>query len=85
MIHRAFYETRKSLSRKLQNPNFMKITFKTFRHWKATIEYHRTKDILYVKELLGHKQLLSWLALGCFDWTVICMATSFQDSVSAGT
>jgi len=24
---------------------------------KATVEYHRTKDILHVKQLLGHKQL----------------------------
>jgi hypothetical protein len=27
------------------------------RTWKATIEYHRTKDILYVKQLLGHKRI----------------------------
>ncbi|MEM3597157.1 MAG: tyrosine-type recombinase/integrase, partial [Candidatus Bathyarchaeia archaeon] len=35
------------------------ITFHTFRHWKATTEYHRTKDLLYVKELLGHRSILS--------------------------
>jgi len=33
----------------------------TFGHWKATMKYHRTKDILYVKELLGHKQIESTL------------------------
>ncbi len=31
--------------------------FRTFRHWKATIEYQRTKDILYVKQILGHKNI----------------------------
>ena len=29
----------------------------TLRHWKATIEYHKTKNILYAKQLLGHKKL----------------------------
>jgi integrase len=27
------------------------------RHFKATMEYHRTKDLLHVKRLLGHKDL----------------------------
>jgi len=45
-IHRTYFEKRKQLAEKLVNPNFMKTTFKTFRHWKATMEYHRTKDIL---------------------------------------
>ncbi len=33
------------------------ITFHTFRHWKATMLYHQTKDIIYVKEFLGHKKI----------------------------
>jgi len=43
------------------SPNLKRITLKTFRHWKATIEYHRTKDLLYVKELLGHKSIQNTL------------------------
>jgi hypothetical protein len=35
----------------------LKISFVTIRHWKGTMEYHRTKDILHVKQLLGHKQI----------------------------
>jgi integrase len=35
----------------------IQITFHTFRHWKATMEYHKTRDILHVKEILGHKSL----------------------------
>jgi hypothetical protein len=33
------------------------IYFHTLRHWKATIESHKTKDVLYVKRLLGHIKL----------------------------
>jgi len=33
------------------------ISFHTFRHWKATTEYYKTRDILHVKEVLGHKSL----------------------------
>ena len=29
--------------------------------WKVTIEYARTKDILYVKQLLGHKAIKTTL------------------------
>ena len=60
-MHRTFSNQRKVLALKLGNPKLKKISFKTFRHWKATMEYHRTKDILYVKELLGHKSLKNTL------------------------
>jgi len=48
---------RKRLAYKLQNPRFREVKFHTFRHWKATMEYAKTKDILYVKQLLGHKSI----------------------------
>jgi len=35
----------------------MRISFKTLRHWKASTEYQKTKDILWVKKLLGHKRI----------------------------
>ena len=53
----TFMKLRKRLTHKLDNPRLLAITFHTFRHWKATMEYHRTKDILYVKQLLGHKNI----------------------------
>jgi integrase len=37
------------------------ITFHTLRHWKATMEYHKTKDILHVMQLLGHKRIQNTL------------------------
>jgi len=49
--------TRKSLARKLQNPRLLEITYHTLRHWKGTMEYHKTKDIIHVKTLLGHKNI----------------------------
>jgi len=48
---------RKTLARKLQNPRLLKITYHTIRHWKGTIEYHKTKDIIHVQQLLGHKNI----------------------------
>lgn len=53
----CFCSQRKKIAEKLQNPRINRITFHTFRHWKATMEYHKTKDILYVKQLLGHKRI----------------------------
>lgn len=52
-----FSQQRKRIARKPQNPRLLKITFHTLRHWKGTIEYHRTKDILHVKQILGHKRI----------------------------
>lgn len=48
-------------ARKFNNPRLKKITFTTFRHWKATMEYHKTKDILWVMRLLGHNSLKTTL------------------------
>jgi len=56
-VRATYGQTRKRLSHKLQNPRLLKISFHTIRHWKATTEYHKTRDILYVKNLLGHKKL----------------------------
>jgi len=52
-----FHVQRKNAAFKLQNPRLRQIHFHTFRHWKATIEYHRTKDILHVMQLLGHRDI----------------------------
>ena len=53
----VFYRLRKKIANKLGNPRLLQIGFHTFRHWKATMLYHQTKDIVYVKEFLGHKSL----------------------------
>lgn len=56
-----FNAQRKNAARKLGNPRLLRIHFHTLRHWKATMEYHRTKDILYVMKLLGHKNITNTL------------------------
>jgi len=48
---------RRRLAREYNNARLERIHFHTIRHWKATVEYHKTKDILHVKELLRHKSL----------------------------
>jgi len=50
-----YHRQRMRLARKLKNPRLEKITFCTLRHWYATNLYHQTKDILYVKNALGHR------------------------------
>ncbi|MEM3728785.1 MAG: tyrosine-type recombinase/integrase [Candidatus Bathyarchaeia archaeon] len=56
-LKNTFIVTRKRLAHKLQNPRLLRIGFHTIRHWKATMEYHKTRDILYVKNMLGHKKI----------------------------
>ncbi len=57
----CFTRQRKKAAIKLGNPRMLQITFHTFRHWKATTEYHKTKDILHVMKLLGHKSIKNTL------------------------
>ena len=54
-----YFNQRRRLARKLGNPRLLRITFHTFRHWKASMEYHKTKDIMHVKQLLGHRSIQS--------------------------
>ncbi len=57
LMRRNFDRQRKRVAVKVKNPRIKQITFHTFRHWKATMEYRKTRDILHVKEILGHKSL----------------------------
>jgi len=51
------WKSRKRIAQKLSNPRFDKISFHSLRHWKATMEYHQTKDIIHVKKVLGHRNI----------------------------
>jgi integrase len=55
----CFYKQRLRAAKKLGNSRLLQIYFHTFRHWKGTTLYHQTKDIYFVKEYLGHKNLQS--------------------------
>lgn len=54
-MRKSFQQQRRRIAAKLKNPRLLQISFHTFRHWKATMEYHRTKDILHVMQMLGHR------------------------------
>lgn len=54
---RLFQKQRATIARRLQNPRLFQIHFHTIRHWKATTLYHQTKNILFVKNFLGHKNI----------------------------
>jgi site-specific recombinase XerC len=58
-MYQRFRIQRKRAAIKLANPRLQEITFVTLRHWKGTMEYHKTKDILHVKGILGHKCIQS--------------------------
>ena len=47
------------IANRLQNPRIRRISFKTLRHWKASTLYAKTKDLLLVKEALGHRSISS--------------------------
>jgi integrase len=50
-----FMRRRKQLARTLANPRIQKVTFHSFRHFYASMLYFKTKNILYVKQQLGHR------------------------------
>jgi len=60
-IRKVYEKQRANIARKLQNPRLLQIHFHIFRHWKATMLYHQTKDILYVMKFLGHKNIKNTL------------------------
>ncbi|MDI9578950.1 MAG: site-specific integrase [Candidatus Bathyarchaeia archaeon] len=48
---------RKRIANKLNNPRLLKIHFHTFRYWRGTTLYHKTKDPYFVQQQLGHKSI----------------------------
>jgi len=60
-LRRTFEKQRRKIAFKLNNPRLLQISFHTFRHWKATMEYYKTKDILHVMQILGHRNIKNTL------------------------
>lgn len=75
----CFEKLRNRQAVSLQNPRLRQIHFHTFRHWKATMLYHKVQDILAVKKFLGHRSIISTMVYiniesaiflqGCNEWT----------------
>jgi integrase len=53
----AFRRVRDRLADKLYDPSIKTIRLYDLRHYFATMLYHKTKDILLVKQQLGHKSI----------------------------
>jgi len=60
-LRRSFDRYRRRAARRLGNPRLLQIHFHTLRHWKGTMEYHKTKDILHVMQILGHREIKNTL------------------------
>ena len=56
-LKKAWERARKRTAKKFGKPELLKIRLYDLRHFYATKLYKKTKDIMYVKEALGHKTL----------------------------
>jgi integrase len=56
-MRHSFARYRGIVADNLHDPALLKIRLYDLRHYYATMLYYRTKDILHVKEQLGHKRL----------------------------
>jgi integrase len=52
---------RNKVAEKFKDPNIRSIRLYDLRHFYATMLYHKTKDILLVKQQLGHKKIQTTL------------------------
>ena len=57
----SFQHQRKRIADKIGNPRLLKIHFHTLRYFKGTMLYHKTKDMYYVMQALGHKNIKNTL------------------------
>lgn len=58
---RMFQRERKALSLRLNNPRLQLISFRTLKHFKGTMEYHKTKNFLHIMRILGHRNIQNTL------------------------
>jgi integrase len=84
-LRESFRKMRNKTAKKLQNPRQKKITFHTFRHWKGTTEYHKTKSIMHVKKILGHKSVISTQLYINIEATIFQFSNDEYNSPTAKT
>jgi integrase len=78
---------RNALAEKLHDPSIKNIRLYDLRHFYATMEYAKTKDILHVKQQMGHKKIETTLIytqllnLNDDEWT--CKATNNTKDATA--
>jgi integrase len=54
---KSFRQSRNKLAKKLRNPTLRTIRLYDFRHYFASMLYKKTKDILFVKQQMGHRKI----------------------------
>jgi len=54
---RLYARKRNALAKKLKDPSLRQIRLYDFRHYYATTLYAKTRDILFVKQQMGHKRI----------------------------
>jgi integrase/recombinase XerD len=54
---KSFRQSRNRLAKKIRNPTLRTIRLYNFRHYFATMLYRKTKDILFVKQQMGHRKI----------------------------
>ena len=60
-IQDAWRHYRKKAYEKFRDPELIKIRLYDLRHWYGTTQYIKTRDILHVKYLMGHRNIESTL------------------------
>jgi integrase len=50
---------RKVLAKKLGNPELLRLTFTSLRHFYGTMLYHKGKSLLEIQKIMGHKSYRS--------------------------
>jgi integrase len=56
-VSEQYRRLRNRLADKLQDPAFKTIRLYDFRHYKASVEYHKTNSMMHVKAILRHKDI----------------------------
>ena len=81
----TYRASRNKLAKKLQDPTIQQIKLYDFRHYYATMLYQKTRDILYVKQQLGHANINNTLIytqlinINEDEWTTKTATTIKQD------
>jgi integrase/recombinase XerD len=80
-----FEASRNRTAKKLNNPRIKQIHLHTFRHWKGTMEYHKTRDVIHVKHVLGHKSIESTMIYINIEQSIFTNMTNEYYSATAKT
>ena len=57
ILSRSFRRQKKRLAFKLNDQKLLQVTFRSLRHFKGTTEFLKTRDILHVQRVLGHRSI----------------------------